>query len=93
VKKPIHELDVEWGDKSQRLVLCHFPMLVWNRAHHGAIHLHGHSHGNLRFPNPSARIMDVGVDANEALMPVSLSRVMEHMIGADHKPFDQHGTL
>jgi calcineurin-like phosphoesterase family protein len=29
------------------LVLCHFAMRVWNRSHHGAIHLYGHSHGNL----------------------------------------------
>lgn len=73
----------------QRFVLCHFPILSWDGAHHGSIHLHGHSHGNLRFPNPSARIMDVGVDPND-LYPVSLDEVMTHMIGADYKSFDHH---
>lgn len=47
----------------QRIVLCHFPMLVWDRCHHGAWHLHGHSHGSCRYPNPDMKIMDVGVDA------------------------------
>lgn len=46
------------------VILSHFPMLVWNRAHHGSYHLHGHSHGNLRYPAElrQARIFDVGVD-------------------------------
>jgi calcineurin-like phosphoesterase family protein len=47
----------------QRIVLCHFPMLVWDRCHHGAWHLHGHSHGTCKYPNPDLKIMDVGVDA------------------------------
>lgn len=41
------------------IVLCHFPIAVWNKAHYGALHLHGHSHGN--FPGCSQRL-DVGVD-------------------------------
>jgi calcineurin-like phosphoesterase family protein len=45
----------------QRVVLCHFPFQVWNRSHHGAWHLHGHSHGNLA---PSGCRLDVGVDTN-----------------------------
>lgn len=76
--------------KPLRIVLCHFPILSWRNAHNGAIHLHGHSHGSLRFPNPSARIMDVGVDCNEGFAPVSLSEVLAYMQGADYKPFDQH---
>jgi hypothetical protein len=26
-------------------VLCHYAMRVWNRSHHGAWHLYGHSQG------------------------------------------------
>lgn len=88
--QPIEYLRLQHGDQKLRIVLSHFPILSWRNAHHGAIHLHGHSHGTLRFPNPSARIMDVGVDANEGLAPVSLDEVLAHMVGADHKPFDQH---
>ena len=41
------------------VVLCHYAMRVWNRPHHGAIHLYGHSHGNLPGDSQSC---DVGVD-------------------------------
>jgi calcineurin-like phosphoesterase family protein len=34
--------EIKIGD--QRLVLCHYPILSWNKAHYGAIHLHGHTH-------------------------------------------------
>lgn len=38
-----HELRrTEIGD----VILCHYPLEVWNKQHHGAKHLHGHLHGN-----------------------------------------------
>lgn len=43
----------------QRLVLFHYALRVWNKAHRGALHLYGHSHGRL----PGDRqCCDVGVD-------------------------------
>jgi calcineurin-like phosphoesterase family protein len=47
------------------VVLFHFPMLEWNRMHHGAFALFGHVHGNMdHYPNIlSARTMDVGIDS------------------------------
>lgn len=44
---------------NQRIVLSHFAHRVWNKSHHGAFHLYGHSHGTL--PD-QGRSMDVGVD-------------------------------
>jgi hypothetical protein len=35
------------ADFGQPIVLCHYAMRVWNRSHHGAWHLYGHSRGNL----------------------------------------------
>lgn len=61
------------------IVLCHFPFAEWPRKHHGAIHLHGHSHGNHR---AHGRILDVGVD-NWDFYPVSLMTVMELMDGVE----------
>ncbi len=34
------ELKTEYG----RIVLFHYPILEWNAAHYGSIHLHGHIH-------------------------------------------------
>ena len=31
----------------QQIILSHYPILSWNRAHHGSWHLHGHSHQSL----------------------------------------------
>lgn len=47
-------------------VLCHYALAVWNRSHHGAICLYGHSHSSaekwLEQAMPGRRSMDVGVD-------------------------------
>ncbi len=49
---------------SQKIVLCHYALRVWNHSHHGSWHLYGHSHGNL--PEiPAMPAMDVGVDTHD----------------------------
>jgi calcineurin-like phosphoesterase family protein len=48
----------------QPVVICHYAMRVWNRSHHGAWHLYGHSHGNLP-DTPTSLSMDVGVDTHD----------------------------
>lgn len=58
-----------------RIVCCHFPMLTWDMAHHGAWHLHGHSHGSARYPQPRGRIQDVGIDVFKG--PVSYTELLE----------------
>ncbi len=45
----------------QNITLCHYAMRVWNKSHHQAWHLYGHSHGSLEEPE-SYFGMDVGVD-------------------------------
>jgi calcineurin-like phosphoesterase family protein len=63
----------------QRLTLCHYAMRSWDKSHHGAWQLYGHSHGTL----PEATElwnMDVGVDCWN-FYPISfeqVSQVMEH---------------
>ena len=45
-------------------MVCYYAMRVWNRAHHGAWHLYGHSHGKL--PEAATFLsMDVGVDTHD----------------------------
>lgn len=65
--RDLYELKVEDDDVAygkQFITLCHYPLLTWNRCHHGAWHLHGHCHGSLTLDSHVSR-MDVGVDTND----------------------------
>lgn len=88
---PLREIKIpdpdvkDYGE--QRITLCHYSMNVWNKSHHGAWQLFGHSHGTLP-ENPTSRSMDVGVDARN-YAPISYQEVKEIMktktwISVDH---------
>lgn len=86
--------ELKIGD--DHIILSHFPFLEWNRAHHGAYHLHGHSHGTLRYP-PSlanARIFDVGIDhlfkINGTYSPVDWDWLKARLEGNAHVQIDHH---
>jgi calcineurin-like phosphoesterase family protein len=52
--------------KKHRLVLCHYPVLVWNGHMKGWIHLHGHCHDSMFHTNPQyydRKVLDVGIDS------------------------------
>ena len=61
----------------QHFVLCHFAMRTWHKREKGAIHLYGHSHGNLS-EDPYSLSADVGVDVCE-FRPISLGEVVSYM--------------
>lgn len=63
--------------EKQRFILFHYPILEWESGHHGTIHLHGHCHGNLKYPDmlKNKKIFDIGVDVWD-YKPVSA----EHLI-------------
>lgn len=82
----VKDADVERG--SQKIVLCHYAMLVWNKSHHGAWMLHGHSHGSLKYPY-KMKIMDVGVDSNN-FAPVSYDEVKAAMQLIKYEVIDHH---
>ncbi len=72
----------------QLIVLCHYAMRVWNKAHYGSFSLHGHSHGNL--PDiPTSRSIDVGVDCHN-FTPISFEQVKEIMSKKTFVPIDHH---
>jgi calcineurin-like phosphoesterase family protein len=85
----LHTLKVSRGDETLRIELCHFPLLVWDRGHYGALHLHGHSHGNCKYPDPGTTRMDVGVDA-VGYAPLSLDEVLQEMSKRKLVPHDHH---
>lgn len=68
--------------------MCHYPMLVWNKSHHGAFMLHGHSHGSAQYPR-DGRIMDVGVDCH-AYAPVSWEAIKNKLSQVTTESIDHH---
>lgn len=57
--KRIYNKTIKYEGKKQHIVACHYPIEQWNRKRHGAIHVHGHSHGTGRTARGR---LDVGVD-------------------------------
>lgn len=52
-----------------RAIMCHYPMLRWNKGHFGSYMLHGHTHGECTYPPYPMRILDVGVDVEFPIGP------------------------
>ncbi len=83
------EIKYDDGARGGLIVVNHYANLVWNKSHHGAIHLHGHSHGSLRYPKVM-RAMDVGVDPM-GYFPIRLDDAVARMSKIDPPTFDHHG--
>jgi calcineurin-like phosphoesterase family protein len=85
----IDVLDTEVKNGKQRIILSHYPYLVWNKAHYGSWMLHGHSHGNCKYPKNRMRILDVGTDTND-FHPYSYSEIKLRMKTRRFVSFDHH---
>lgn len=70
VLSPLVEIKVS----KEPVVLCHFPILNWNRKHYGVLHLHGHSHGGLSYDQNA---LDVGCDGRKELSPWTFEEIKE----------------
>lgn len=81
--------EVTW--QTQKIVLFHYRMVVWNRSHYGSWALHGHSHGTLPV-NLDAKTLDVGTMC-WGYAPVSVEQIAETL--AQHRtiPVDGHRNL
>lgn len=79
---------IKVGD--QKIILNHYPLLTWEKAHYGSWMLHGHCHGTL-FKDPYARRVDVGVDV-WGYTPVSFDQLAEVMAKKEFRPVDRHGA-
>lgn len=83
-----HEISIEGQD----IVLCHYPMLTWNKSSHGSWHLHGHCHHNLKYPF-KMKILDVGVDGPEYnYSPLSFNDVSKRLKSIEPEFPDHHGV-
>lgn len=67
-------------DNGEILVLCHYPMTVWNSSHHGSIQLFGYVHSNLftehPMPRPQPNQYNVGAEVLD-YEPCTLEEVIE----------------
>lgn len=68
------------------LVLCHYPLMTWEKSYYGALMLHGHCHGNIGCigrasggagDNKGYR-MDIGVDCNN-FYPISIPDIVNRI--------------
>jgi calcineurin-like phosphoesterase family protein len=79
--------EIKIGD--QHITLCHYALRVFNRSHHGAWALYGHSHGTLP-DDPHTLSIDVGVDVHN-FFPISFEEIKKIMGKKSFKPIDHHG--
>lgn len=84
--KHVYELKI---DSETRLFLSHYSGRRWPHSHHGAIHLFGHSHGELE---DYRRSTDVGVDAWD-YAPVHLDTILEYMKDKEPTPHHVRGRV
>lgn len=80
--------DVDATRENQKLVLCHFPMISWNKMGHGSWMIHGHCHGNLKYPF-TGRILDAGVDVHK-YEPITYDYIKKHMKDITPEFLDHH---
>lgn len=67
--------------------LFHYAILQWDRCHYGSIHLHGHSHNNIKDENYYRyKVFDVGINGWD-YTPINLDKIIEL---AEYKQIKSH---
>lgn len=88
---PYLELTVADHSGKRTYCLMHFPITIWNKAHHDRVHLYGHVHGGYTAMN---RSMDVGIDNAKRLLgeyrPFSEEEVSKYMKGREYIAMSHH---
>ena len=71
----------------------HYAHRIWNRSHHGVMHLYGHSHSTLEY-NQWGKSMDVGIDNAIKLLgeyrPFNILEVYDILKVRDKHIIDHH---
>ncbi len=49
------------SSKKETIMMSHYAHLVWDRSHHGSLHVFGHSHASIN-GHEVGKSMDIGVD-------------------------------
>lgn len=69
-------------------ILNHYAQRVWNKSHHGSLHLYGHSHHSL--PDIGGKCFDIGWCGWRR--PLLLEEVVEIMNKRDVHTVDHHNS-
>lgn len=76
-----------------KLFLSHYAHRIWDKSHHGRIHLYGHSHASLE-QKEHGKSMDVGIDNYFRLFgkyePFSLKQIVDIMAKREAAVIDHH---
>lgn len=74
---------LEIEDKGKFIVLCHYPMAIWNKQHHHALHFYGHIH---TFDLDHKAILSIPEAYNVSADVLELTpRTMEEVIDINNK--------
>lgn len=85
---------LEYKYANGRIVMTHYPQVIWDQSFRNSISLFGHAHGNinayLKQFRPNARMLDVGVDSSYQLLgsyrPFTLDEVFALTNKIGHSP-------
>ncbi len=77
--------------QGQRIVMCHFPLLVWEDHHLGVWHLHGHCHGHLlQTEYYQRKVLDIGIDTHADFRPYSFEEIQNRLSNRSIRKMDHH---
>ena len=84
--------DLDNPRKKQGIMMMHYPILSWDKAHHGDWHLHGHCHQSLVTQNPEyykRKVLDMGCNGWD-YRPVSYAEIKAVMASKGVEQVDHH---
>jgi len=83
---------VKFNNEDLRVFMSHYAHRVWDRSHHGAYHIYGHSHNSLA--DDWGLSLDVGIDSIYAKFgeyrPISYRELENYMKSREIKAVDHH---
>lgn len=89
--RDLYEATVDVGpeDVGNKVVLCHYPIEVWNNKHKGWLHFHGHSHGNTPTHRKIRGRVDIGADCWD-FRPVTFAEARARAMSYRNERGDHH---
>ena len=85
-------LDEDTPRKRQGIMLMHYPILSWDKAHHGDWHLHGHCHQSLVKQNLEyykRKVLDMGCNGWD-YCPTHYTDIKQIMLNKEVERVDHH---